>query len=159
MYDVKVIVEYFMEIEADNEEAAGNPQADQLEKNLQAPVRREVPTLQALFPKLQRLNVPPRQIQQLIDNLDVRLVFTAHPTEIVRHTIRDKQRRVAKILRQMDQAEESLQTMGLSSSWEMEDLRQQLTDEIRLWWRTDELHQFKPTVLDEVDYALHYFQE
>ncbi|TAF21950.1 MAG: phosphoenolpyruvate carboxylase, partial [Nostocales cyanobacterium] len=27
------------------------------------------------------------------------------------------------------------------------------------WWRTDELHQFKPTVLDEVDYALHYFQE
>ena len=147
------------ETSPDNEEAAGNPQADQLEKNLQAPVRREVPTLQALFPKLQRLNVPPRQIQQLIDNLDVRLVFTAHPTEIVRHTIRDKQRRVAKILRQMDQAEESLQTMGLSSSWEMEDLRQQLTDEIRLWWRTDELHQFKPTVLDEVDYALHYFQE
>jgi len=147
------------ETSPDDEESAGNPQADQLEKNLQVPARREVPTLQALFPKLHRLNVPPRQIQQLIDNLDVRLVFTAHPTEIVRHTIRDKQRRVAKILRQMDQAEESLQTMGLSSSWEMEDLRQQLTDEIRLWWRTDELHQFKPTVLDEVDYALHYFQE
>jgi len=52
------------ETSPDNEEAAGNPQADQLEKNLQAPVRREVPTLQALFPKLQRLNVPPRQIQQ-----------------------------------------------------------------------------------------------
>ncbi|MBW4467722.1 MAG: phosphoenolpyruvate carboxylase [Pegethrix bostrychoides GSE-TBD4-15B] len=146
------------EASPDNEEAMGNPQADQLEKNLQAPVR-QVPTLQALFPKLKRFNVPPGQIQKLIDNLDVRLVFTAHPTEIVRHTIRDKQRRVAKILRQMDQAEESLQTMGLSSSWEMEDLRQQLTDEIRLWWRTDELHQFKPTVLDEVDYALHYFQE
>jgi phosphoenolpyruvate carboxylase len=32
-------------------------------------------------------------------------------------------------------------------------------EEIRLWWRTDELHQFKPTVLDEVDYTLHYFQE
>ncbi|MFM7426384.1 MAG: phosphoenolpyruvate carboxylase, partial [Elainella sp.] len=141
-------------------EELGHPQAELLEKNLQElPARREVPTLQALFPKLKRLNVPPRQIQQLIDNLDVRLVFTAHPTEIVRHTIRDKQRRVAKILRQMDQAEEGLQSLGLSSSWELEDLRQQLTDEIRLWWRTDELHQFKPTVLDEVDYALHYFQE
>ena len=32
-------------------------------------------------------------------------------------------------------------------------------EEIRLWWRTDELHQFKPSVLDEVDYALHYFQQ
>ncbi len=143
----------------DLEEQSSSPQVDLLEKNLQAPVRREVPTLQALFPKLQRLNVPPRRIQQLIDNLDVRLVFTAHPTEIVRHTIRDKQRRISKILRQLDQAEEGLQTLGLSSSWETEDLRDQLTDEIRLWWRTDELHQFKPTVLDEVDYALHYFQE
>ena len=38
-------------------------------------------------------------------------------------------------------------------------LRQQLEEEIRLWWRTDELHQFKPSVLDEVDYALHYFQQ
>ena len=32
-------------------------------------------------------------------------------------------------------------------------------EEIRLWWRTDELHQFKPTVLDEVEYTLHYFEE
>lgn len=142
-------------------EESGSPQAELLEKNLQeSPARREKPaTLQSLFPKLRRLNVPPRQIQQLIDNLDVRLVFTAHPTEIVRHTIRDKQRRVAKILRQLDTAEESLRALGLSSSWETEDLRDQLMDEIRLWWRTDELHQFKPTVLDEVDYALHYFHE
>jgi phosphoenolpyruvate carboxylase len=148
-------------IGVETEEQNGSPQADLLEKNLQeSPVRREVPaTLQSLFPKLRRLNVPPRQIQQLIDNLDVRLVFTAHPTEIVRHTIRDKQRRVAKILRQLDLAEENLRVLGLSSSWETEDLRDQLMDEIRLWWRTDELHQFKPTVLDEVDYALHYFQE
>ncbi len=142
------------------EEQNGTLQADLLEKNLRgSQARREVPTLQGLFPKLKRLNVPPRQIQQLIDNLDLRLVFTAHPTEIVRHTIRDKQRRVAKILRQLDQSEEQLQSLGLASSWETEDLRDQLMDEIRLWWRTDELHQFKPTVLDEVDYALHYFQE
>jgi phosphoenolpyruvate carboxylase len=62
------------------------------------------------------------------------------------------------ILRQMDQAEESAQTIGLTSSWEIEDLKEQLTEEIRLWWRTDELHQFKPSVLDEVDYTLHYFE-
>jgi len=41
-----------------------------------------------------------------------------------------------------------------SATW-----RLQLEEEIRLWWRTDELHQFKPSVLDEVDTALHYFQQ
>jgi phosphoenolpyruvate carboxylase len=133
--------------------------ADILEQNLPDTTSwREAGTLQTLFPKLQNLNVPPRLIQQLIDNLDVRLVFTAHPTEIVRHTIRDKQRRIAKILRQLDQAEEG-ESAGYASSWETTELRHQLTEEIRLWWRTDELHQFKPTVLDEVDYTLHYFQE
>jgi phosphoenolpyruvate carboxylase len=147
-------------IPPDSDEPSGALHADLLEKTLQEPIaRRETGTFQSLFPKLRHLNVPPGRIQQLIDNLDVQLVFTAHPTEIVRHTIRDKQRRIAKILRQLDQVEERLQPLGLSSSWEAEDLRDQLTEEIRLWWRTDELHQFKPTVLDEVDYALHYFQE
>jgi phosphoenolpyruvate carboxylase len=137
--------------------------ADILEKSLQetsiTTSWREAGTLQTLFPKLHRLNVPPRQIQQLIDNLDIRMVFTAHPTEIVRHTIRDKQRRIAKILRRLDRVEEGLRGMGFSSSWEADELQDALTEEIRLWWRTDELHQFKPTVLDEVDYTLHYFQE
>lgn len=146
---------------SDPEAQGGGLHADFLEKNFyeNGVVRREAGTFQMLFPKLRSLNVPPRQIQNLIDNLDVRLVFTAHPTEIVRHTIRDKQRRIAKILRKYDQVEEGLQPLGLSSSWEVEILRDQLMEEIRLWWRTDELHQFKPTVLDEVDYTLHYFQE
>lgn len=139
----------------------GRLEADLLEKSLQDPEsRKDLGTLHWLFPKLRSLNVPPQHIQNLINQLDVRLVFTAHPTEIVRHTIRDKQRRIAKILRQLDQAEDWSTVQELpASSWEAELLREQLTEEIRLWWRTDELHQFKPTVLDEVDYTLHYFQE
>lgn len=129
--------------------------------------RRDLGTFHHLFPRLRSLNVPSQLIQRLIDNLDIRLVFTAHPTEIVRHTIRTKQRRVARILQQLDQIDgisgavrvSPAGVAGLSSSWEAQGLLQQLTEEIRLWWRTDELHQFKPTVLDEVEYALHYFQE
>ena len=116
-------------------------------------------TFHWLFPQLRELNVPPRQIQRLLDNLDVRLVFTAHPTEITRHTIRAKQRRIANILALLDQAEDASRALELTSSWEVEACIEQLREEIRLWWRTDELHQFKPTVLDEVDYTLHYFQE
>ena len=116
-------------------------------------------TFHWLFPQLKRLNVPPQQIQKLLEQLDIRLVFTAHPTEIVRHTIRLKQRRIATLLRRLDQAEEAFRGMGLNSSWEAEFIIEQLNEEIRLWWRTDELHQFKPSVLDEVDYTLHYFDE
>lgn len=110
-------------------------------------------TFADLFPQLYRLNVPPQQIQRLITQLDVQLVFTAHPTEIVRHTIRDKQRRVVQLLQELDMVEKR------GNSWEASELKEQLIEEVRLWWRTDELHQFKPSVLDEVDYALHYFQE
>jgi phosphoenolpyruvate carboxylase len=116
-------------------------------------------TFAALFPYLFKLNVPPQQIQRLIAHLDVRLVFTAHPTEIVRHTIRDKQRQVVQLLQKLDVLENHSGTTPGGYPWEAADVREQLLEEIRLWWRTDELHQFKPTVLDEVDYALHYFQE
>ena len=119
---------------------------------------RDAGTFHWLLPALKQLNVPPQLIQRLIDNLDVRLVFTAHPTEIVRHTIRDKQRRIAAILQRLDREEEGVQSVSIASSWEIDSLKKQLTEEIRLWWRTDELHQFKPSVLDEVDYTLHYFE-
>jgi phosphoenolpyruvate carboxylase len=145
----------------DAEGTNADPVADLLEKSWQEvdTPPREVGTFRWLFPHLWQMNVPPQQIQRLINDLDIRLVFTAHPTEIVRHTIRGKQRRIAKILQQLDQAEEASRALGLSESWEVEEYTNQLTEEIRLWWRTDELHQFKPTVLDEVDYTLHYFQE
>ncbi len=137
------------------------PGAEMLEKSWQAihAERQNKGTFHALFPHLREMNVPPQQIQRLVDQLDVRLVFTAHPTEIVRPTIRDKQRRMAKILQQLDQVEEKQGSMDGATSWEAATLREQLTEEIRLWWRTDELHQFKPTVLDEVETSLHYFQE
>ena len=112
-----------------------------------------------LFPYLKEINMPPLMLQRLLNRLDIRLVFTAHPTEIVRHTIRKKQRRISQILEQLDLAEEVMREMGLPESWEAKEAVNQLTEEIRLWWRTDELHQFKPKVLDEVDYSLHYFQE
>jgi len=112
----------------------------------------EPATFRQLFERLRGLNVPPARLEGLLHNLDLRLVFTAHPTEIVRHTVRHKQRRVAHLIQRLEQAD------GLSLDDTLV-IRRQLEEEIRLWWRTDELHQFKPTVLDEVDYALHYFQQ
>jgi len=109
-------------------------------------------TFKELFNRLRTLNVPPGRLEDLLQEMDIRLVFTAHPTEIVRHTIRHKQRRVANLLQQ-------IQSDQYLTKEEIHSLKLQLKEEIRLWWRTDELHQFKPSVLDEVDYALHYFQQ
>ena len=109
-------------------------------------------TFRQLFERLRSLGVPPAQIESVLRDLDIRLVFTAHPTEIVRHTVRDKQRRVASLIQKLEE--------GQATNRDDHDrCRHQLEEEIRLWWRTDELHQFKPSVLDEVDYALHYFQD
>ena len=47
-------------------------------------------TFKELFNRLRRLNVPPGRLEDLLQEMDIRLVFTAHPTEIVRHTIRHK---------------------------------------------------------------------
>ncbi|MEM6445272.1 MAG: phosphoenolpyruvate carboxylase [Cyanobacteria bacterium P01_D01_bin.123] len=104
-----------------------------------------------LFPALAARNVAPEQLQKLLQVLDIRLVFTAHPTEIVRHTIREKQRTISSLLEEFDRLTDAV-------GWEHAVLEERLIEELLLWWRTDELHQFKPAVLDEVDFTLHYFE-
>ena len=144
-----------VETKGANGNGASSTHAGQSKRDLED--NRDAGTFYWLFPTLKKLNVPPQMIQRLLNQLDVRLVFTAHPTEIVRHTIRDKQRRISEIFRELDREEENARALGLGSSWEIKALQSQLMEEIRLWWRTDELHQFKPSVLDEVDFTLHYF--
>jgi phosphoenolpyruvate carboxylase len=145
----------------DKKSSPSSIEADLLEKSMAEEMANTLTAgrFDSCFAQLRQLNVPPQIIQRLLNQLDVRLVFTAHPTEIVRHTILRKQRRIVRSLRRIDQAEEAFRSLGLTSSWEAETEKEELMQEIRLWWRTDELHQFKPTVLDEVDYALHYFDE
>ncbi len=140
-------------------DARGGP-AEHIENSLyeMTPPEHNLGTFSWLFPQLKQLNVPTRHIQQLIDALDVKLVFTAHPTEIVRSTIRNKQRRIVSLLSDLDTVEAGL-AARTRADWELEAARSLLTEEIRFWWRTDELHQFKPEVLDEVEYGLHYFNE
>jgi phosphoenolpyruvate carboxylase len=103
-----------------------------------------------LLDELKSLGVSAPEIERVLQQLDVRLVFTAHPTEIVRRTIRTKHRHVADLLDKLDAA---------LSEWQEQEIRVSLREEIRLWWRTDELHQVRPTVLDEVAHTVHFFEE
>ena len=76
-------------------------------------------------------------------------VFTAHPTEITRHTIRLKRRRIAGYLECLDQL-----PLADADARAYESL---ILAEITALWQTDEVRLNKPTVRDEIHMGLDYF--
>src|SRR6202795_3046910 len=76
-------------------------------------------------------------------------VFTAHPTEITRHTIRLKRRRIALLLERLDHV--------LLSQADALEYEAQILLEITALWQTDEVRLKKPTVRDEIHMGLDYF--
>ncbi|MBZ5663881.1 MAG: phosphoenolpyruvate carboxylase [Acidobacteriia bacterium] len=84
-----------------------------------------------------------------LDKVKVTPVFTAHPTEITRHTIRLKRRCIAGYLERLDQL-----PLADSDAREYESL---ILAEITALWQTDEVRLNKPTVRDEIHMGLDYF--
>jgi phosphoenolpyruvate carboxylase len=84
-----------------------------------------------------------------LSKIKVTPVFTAHPTEITRHTIRLKRRRIAGYLERLDQL-----PLSDSDAREYESL---ILAEITALWQTDEVRLNKPTVRDEIHMGLDYF--
>src|SRR5882762_5824120 len=60
-------------------------------------------SFQGTLVRLQSAGIPPEKIHESLRKVHVTPVFTAHPTEITRHTIRLKRRRIAGNLAQLDQ--------------------------------------------------------
>ncbi len=84
-----------------------------------------------------------------LSKIKVTPVFTAHPTEISRHTIRLKRRRIAGYLERLDEL-----PLSDSDAREYESL---ILAEITALWQTDEVRLNKPTVRDEIHMGLDYF--
>src|SRR5258706_514074 len=88
-------------------------------------------------------------VLESLRKVQVTPVFTAHPTEITRHTIRLKRRRIAAYLERLDQ-------LPLSDS-EARECESLILAEIAALWQTDEVRLNKPTVRDEIHMGLDYF--
>jgi phosphoenolpyruvate carboxylase len=99
--------------------------------------------------QLAKQHVAPAALQQVLDQLEIVPVMTAHPTEAARRTLLEKHRRVADLLTALDN--EHL------AERERSEWQQQLAAEIEAIWQTDEVRHTQPTVLDEVNNTLYYF--
>jgi len=86
-----------------------------------------------------------------IGELRVELVLTAHPTEIVRRTLRQQQRRIAEQLSVRDRTD---LTPG-----KRDETVKALRREVMLGWMVDEVKRERPSPLDEVKWGLVAFEQ
>lgn len=85
-----------------------------------------------------------------LEDMDIQVVFTAHPTEITRRTVFMKQLAIADCLYRKDHPPHTLR--------ESKELEDRLASTVETLWLSDHVMYFKPAVLDEVRYGLYHFE-
>src|SRR5215475_3580473 len=88
-------------------------------------------------------------LQRVVDRLEISPVMTAHPTESARRTLLEKHHRITDLLADFD--DENL------APRRRDELQAKLAAEVESVWQTDEVRHTQPTVLDEVNHGLYYF--
>ncbi len=96
--------------------------------------------------KLQEAGFSAAETQSALNRLSVELVFTAHPSEAKRRSLRVKIRRMRQALQELDQAD--------LLPRERRGLENLLRTELTVLWQSEFLRPFKPTVLQEVKRGL-----
>ncbi len=88
-------------------------------------------------------------VRRLLERLDVRLVFTAHPTEPKRRTVLERLRRIQALLSRLDREH----LLPVDTEATQRELRREITG----LWHSDELRFRSPRVVDEIRMGLFYF--
>src|ERR671921_310950 len=90
------------------------------------------------------------RLRELLGEMSVGLVMTAHPTEAMRRSVRRKHVRIGEML-------EALESPDLT--WkEQRRLEEDLAEEITVLWQTEELRLRRPEVNQEIERTLLFFE-
>ena len=107
-------------------------------------------SLGSALSRLEEKGLGTPELQRNLDQLNVGLVLTAHPTEALRRSVRRKHVNIGEML-------ESLESANLT--WrERRRLEEMLAEEITLLWQTDELRTRRPEVTQEIQRTLLFFE-
>jgi phosphoenolpyruvate carboxylase len=101
--------------------------------------------------RLREQGIGEEQLFRSIASLQIELVLTAHPTEVVRRTLLQKYTRIGELLARRDRTDLTIP--------EQRDTVDELRREITSAWETDEVRHTRPTPLDEVKGGLFIFEQ
>ena len=105
-------------------------------------------SIDSAIDELQQRNVSASQVQKLLDKVNLELVFTAHPTEAKRKSIRKKLRTIRELLTRRDDIS--------GSSEARRSLTNKISAEIAKLWLTDFIRPWRPSVMQEVQRGLSF---
>ena len=108
-------------------------------------------TLSDTMDRVMAAGIDSALIQEVVARLDVRPVFTAHPTEAARRSIRTKIVRLAELLE--ERADPRITDSALART------ERHIAELIDLIWQTDELRRERPTPIDEARTVMDYFDQ
>ncbi len=106
----------------------------------------------ALVALLKERDIDAAALQQLLSQLSIELVFTAHPTEATRRSLITKSREIASLLEEHDHVNEM--PARQQARWQRE-----LENIVTLLWRTDAIRHVRPQPLDEIKMGGYYLTE
>ncbi len=107
--------------------------------------------LQGVVDRVLAAGLDPELVAEVVGRLEVRPVFTAHPTEAARRSILTKVRTVAELLE--ERADPRLSEADAAR------VERRLAEVIDLIWQTDELRHERPDPLDEARSVVYFFDE
>ena len=107
--------------------------------------------LQSTVDRIEQAGLDRHSLASVIARLELRPVFTAHPTEAARRSILAKNVRIAELL--ADRSDPRI------SDSERDRIDRHLAELIDLIWQTDELRRTQPTPIDEARSVIYYFDE
>jgi phosphoenolpyruvate carboxylase len=108
-------------------------------------------SIEEVLPRLVAAGLAPDALHEAVCRLRIELVFTAHPTEIMRRTLQHKYNRIAAALAGLDRPD--------LTTAEREALVASMRREIAGAWHTEEVRRERPSPLDEVRSGLAVFEE